>query len=77
MKENVDILKEETRNGLIGNHQLKIIATKMGGQVHGVYVQKHRETILYKKNVDGVSRMIAILKEKTIGLAVADKNIGH
>ena len=53
LKENVDLLFKETEDGKIGHNQLKMIANKMCGPVHGVFEAEQRKqtklslTLLY------------------------------
>jgi len=79
LKENVDILVKEARQGRIEKHMLKDMALQMGGLVHGVFVaNKEREDISYilrcmldkwyneelcGPEVNGISKLIEILKD--------------
>ena len=91
LKENVALLVRESDNGKIEPHQMKMMATKMGGPVHGVFVAMRGENIsytlrcmldkwyneeLYDPGVDGVAKLIQILQE--VGLkALAHKMKQH
>ena len=44
-EENVRILIQEVRNGKMKKEHLKLIAMRMGGPVHGVFVNKCNEQI--------------------------------
>jgi len=78
LKENVEILVKEASHGKIRTDQMKRMALGMGGEVHGVFVAKKGEDLsctlrwmldkwyneeLYEPEVDGISKLIQILKD--------------
>ena len=90
LKENVALLVRESDNGKIEPHQMKMMATKMGGPVHGVFVAMRGENIsytlrcmldkwyneeLYDPGVDGVARLIQILQD--VGLKALAHRMKH
>merc|ERR1712179_92510 len=92
LKENVDMLVIEASHGKIGPDLMKRMALEMGGEVHGVFMEKKGEEDksyilrcmldkwyneeLFDPNVNGISKLIKILND--VGLkALAHKMKQH
>ena len=74
---NLRLIKDQIENGLINTDEVKLIALQMGGRVHGVYVEKHKNMELshvflrmldhwyvdaiYKPEIDGFKALLDIL----------------
>ena len=81
---NLRLIKDQIENGLINTDEVKLIALQMGGRVHGVYVEKHKNMELshvflrmldhwyvdaiYKPEIDGFKALLDILNHKDIKL---------
>jgi hypothetical protein len=76
---NLTVLVEEIENGLINTDEVKQIALQMGGRVHGVYVEKHKnmdlthvflrmldrwyKDVIFQPEIDGFKALLDILNK--------------